>query len=221
MTCAEFHDLLQRRIDGEARVDKGELAAHAAACTDCRTRLAVVQRLETGLHALARPRPNKGSANKIVATVLADQRMRRRRRYVLRTATALAAAILLAVLIGQWLGRHEQKGETAKPQPPDLVVRNSTPQQEQEKPGTSLRESVTGVAQLTMHSADKTVRSFMPDTQTSEQRPSPLSTSVAPLREAGNSVTTGLEPVTDSAKRALNLFLREVPTTRRNEKRGS
>jgi hypothetical protein len=41
------------------------------------------------------------------------------------------------------------------------------------------------------------------------------------LREAGNGITAGLEPVADSAKRAWNLFLREIPSVRPAEKRGA
>jgi hypothetical protein len=219
MTCTEFHDLLQPRLDGHG--ENGELAAHAAACPDCRARLVLVQRLETGLHALARPRPNKTSTNRIVAIVLADQRARRRRRFAAVTVAALAASVLLAVLIGSRLGRQEPNDETAKLPPPEPVVRNTPAPQDRDKPGTSLRESVTGVAQLTMRSADETVRSLIPYSQANEQRPSALSSSVAPLREAGNSVTTGLEPVADSAKRALNLFLGDAPAARRSDKRGS
>ncbi len=34
---------------------------------------------------------------------------------------------------------------------------------------------------------------------------------VSSLREAGQNVSSGLEPVANSARRAVNLFLRELP----------
>jgi hypothetical protein len=221
MNCTEFHDLLQRRLDGDTIAERGEIATHAAACADCRAWLAVVQRLETSLHALPRPILPIGSADKIVASVLADQRARRWQRYTVRTVGAMAAAVLIAVLLGQWMGKREPDGAVSSISRSAQVVQATVPQREQERIGPSLRESVTGVAQLTIHTADETVRTFLPDTRANDPKPSPLTASVTSLREAGNSVTTGLEPVADSAKRALNLFLREVPPSRKNDKRGS
>jgi hypothetical protein len=218
MNCAEFHDLLQRRLDGGAGT--GELAAHAAGCSDCRAWLAAVQRLESGLQVLPRPRPGVGSAEKIVASVLTDQRARRRRRYAVRAALALAAAILFAILIAQRVGQRDQDVAVASLYTAPAVQKSDrAPGHERISP--SLRESVTGVAQLTIRSADETVRTFLTDAAVNNPKPSPLTASVVSLREAGASVTTGLEPVADSAKRAFNLFWRENPATRTNDRRGS
>jgi hypothetical protein len=219
MNCSEFHDLMQRRLDGETLAESGEVAAHVAACPHCRAWQATLCRLETGLKSLTRPIQSVDLTENIVARVIADQRALRRRRFVVRTAVAIAAAVLVVVLIGQQLGRPQPKAPEnsglaeVPPNPPPIP-----------EPGTeppSLRESMNSVAQLTLHGADETVRSFLPEAPANQPNPSPLTSSVASLREAGNSVTTGLEPVTGSAKRALNLFLREIPPTRTQEKRGS
>jgi hypothetical protein len=213
MNCTEFHDLMQRRLDGETVAYGNEIAAHVAVCSNCRALRSAVQRLEIGLRAMPRPLPPIGLADSIVASVVADRRAVRRRGYAVRVIAALAAAVLIAVLIGQWFGRS--KPNAIVPDDARLVVLPQEP--EPPRPGPSLRESMTEVAQLTMHSADETVRNFIP------KRPAPTagSSPLESLREAGNSVTTGLEPVADSAKRALNLFLRDIPAARAEEKRGS
>jgi hypothetical protein len=219
MNCSEFHDLIQRRLDGEAVTENGEVAAHVAACPHCRAWQATLCRLEAGLKSLPRPIQPVDLTENIVARVFADQRALRRRRFVVHTTVAIAAAVLVAVLIGQRLDQPQPKAPEnpglaeVPPNPP------STPESGTEAP--SLRESVNSVAQLTLRGADETVRSFLPEASANPPNPSPLTSSVASLREAGNSVTTGLEPVTGSAKRALNLFLREFPPTRTQEKRGS
>jgi hypothetical protein len=219
MNCTEFHDLMQRRLDGEVASESGGIAAHAAGCPHCRAWLATLRRLETGLQSLTRPIPPAEMTEDIVAGVLADQRAVRRRRFVVRSAVAIAAAVLVAVLIGQRLNQPQPKG----PDGSGLAeVPPNPPPAPEPTPGTpSLRESVNSVAQLTLHGADETVRSFLPEAPAKGPSPSPLTSSVASLREAGNSVTTGLEPVTGSARRALNLFLLEFPPTRTQEKRGS
>lgn len=215
MTCSEFHDLMQRRLDGDFVADCVEVAAHVAACADCRAWQGTLRKLETGLQSFPRPIIPVDLTENVVAGVLADQRVLRRRRFLVRSAVAIAAAILVAVLVGQRLNRTQREE-------PNGSVLTAVPPTPEPAPGApSLRESVNSVAQLTLHGADETVRSFLPEAPARAPNPSPLTSSVASLREAGNSVTTGLEPVTGSAKRALNLFLRELPPTRTQEKRGS
>jgi hypothetical protein len=92
----------------------------------------------------------------------------------------------------------------------------------------SLRESVAEVAQLTRRKADETVGqalNLVPEVLKAPPadawpRPTPLDPPARSLRQAGQSVTAGLEPVADSARRALNLFLREIPPVEAEGKRG-
>lgn len=85
----------------------------------------------------------------------------------------------------------------------------------------TLRESAAELgevfANLTSHTADETVgqtrdwvsnvpRPGLPRVELTSMNASPF-----PLREAGQGVSEGLEPVTNSARRAVGLFLRELP----------
>jgi len=87
----------------------------------------------------------------------------------------------------------------------------------------SIRDSVAelgaAVASVTRRAADGTVeqaRQLLPDVPTPAlSETSVLAQTLDPpsrsLLEAGQGVSAGLEPVTDSARRALDLFLREIP----------
>jgi hypothetical protein len=219
MTCHEFQELLQRRMDGEGSADSVELAAHLSACAECQALQGAARRFEAGMRRLRQPMPSADLTNRIVRQVLGYRRAARRSSLV-RAATALAAVIVFALLVGMWANQRNNNEPT--------LQQNSFVQEQPEQAtepvatvGPSLRESMTGVAQLTIRSADETMRNLLPGTPANADGPSPLSSSVASLREAGNNVTTGLEPVADSAKRALDLFLREIPPVRAEDKRGS
>src|SRR5215470_17859526 len=213
MNCREFHEVLQRRLDGEAITDTSDLAAHLAACGECRSLDAAGRRFETGVQWLRFPLPRADLSERIVRKVLAQ----RRRRLWVRAGLAVAASLFVAILLGVWINQRTRE-EAPLPSPP---VARDAPRPEAPAVGSSLRESMTDVAQLTIRRADETVRNLLPDTSPNAAAPSPLSASIASLREAGNSVSAGLEPVTDSARRALNLFLREIPPVRGEDKRGS
>jgi predicted anti-sigma-YlaC factor YlaD len=213
MNCREFHELLHRRLDGEAITDPSDLAAHLAACGECRSLDATVRRFETRGQWLRLPLPPADLSERIVRKVLAQ----RRRRLRVRAGLAMAACLLAAILLGVWIN---QRIREEAPLPSQPIARDA-PRPEALAVSSSLRESMTDVAQLTIRRADETVRNLLPDTSPNAAAPSPLSASIASLREAGNSVSAGFEPVTDSARRALNLFLREIPPVRAEDKRGS
>jgi hypothetical protein len=158
-------------------------------------------------------------SRRIVAAVLAERRGQRRRQRLARVAVGLAAAVLVFVLL-----------DKQRPQPP-LTPRAPLPEVA-EAPSGSLRESVTeassAVVNLTRRTADETVgstRLLLPVVVASAPTddpavPSPMDPPVRSLREAGQGLSAGLEPVTSSAKRALDLFLREVPPMENENKSG-
>jgi hypothetical protein len=217
MNCQDYHELLQRRLDGEEIADSADQAAHLATCGECRGLHVAARRFEAGMRLLRHPVPAANLSERIVNSVLAQQRAARRRRLLVRAVGAMAASLLAAGLIGLWANRRGQE-ERPAPAPP---IAQQAPQPGGPSAGPSLRESMTEVAQLTMRRADETVRTLLPDANPNDSAASPFTASVASLREAGNSVSAGLEPVTDSARRALDLFLREIPQVRAEDKRGS
>jgi len=139
----------------------------------------------------------------------------------------LAAAVFVAVL----LVRYWPRPADAVPAPPnDTPIVRETPSPkdapDMSTPAPSLRECVTEVAQLTLRKTDETIgraRTLLPRATPKEADPppTPAAPPTQPLREAGSAVTAGLEPVTDSARRAFSRLLREIPPVRTNDKRGS
>ncbi len=224
MTCHDCQILLQQSLDHETIADSAGLEQHLAGCADCRAWQAAARQLEKGIRHLPRPEPTPELTRRIVRAVLAERRMRRRRHVL--TVSALAASLLIAVFLAAYLLRPDTRQETLAVQTPPASQPRTPENMETPEPSLSLRDSVAEVAQLTLRKADETVgqaRSLWPNAAPKELRPvpSPLTPPVDPLREAGSSVTAGLEPVADSARRAFNLFLREIPPVRTEEKRKS
>jgi hypothetical protein len=215
MTCPDCQQLLQRRLDGET-VAEAELAAHLALCGECRAWQAAAQQLQAGVRLLPRPVPPPNLAGSVVRLVLAERRVARRRRYVLGAVAALAAGVLLAVTVSYWLPSREE----GRPLPQQNIVEKK-PEEPPPKNAVSLRESMADVAQLTFKRADETVRTLLPGAAVNEPGTAPTSSPVDSLREAGSSVSAGLEPVAESARRAWNLLLRELSPRRADDKRGS
>ncbi|HZT83613.1 MAG TPA: zf-HC2 domain-containing protein [Gemmataceae bacterium] len=225
LTCADCQRLLHERLDG-ATPDRAALEGHLAECPQCAPWHAAAGLLEQGLRLATPPAPPPALADRLVAAVLADRRRRaRRRRFV--AAAALAAGLLLAALALRLWPRPA--GEPVDP--PDVAdVRPVRPAADAGgspdpvgPPAPSLRDSVAeagdAVASLTRKTADETMgptallRPMAPWPPLDDE--DPLTPALEPparsLREAGQGVSSGLEPVAASARRAIGLFLSEIP----------
>jgi hypothetical protein len=220
MSCADGEHGLQERLDG-AGGDRPDLEPHLATCPTCRERHAAARRLEEGLRLLAPPAPPAGLTGRIASRVLADRRARLRRRRLLLPGAAAAAAA--AVLLVYFLASREH------PSPPEPVAPMVVEYHPESPPSASLRDSVveasSAVVDLTRRTADETVgesRLLVPVvvTRPPDAGGGPMP-AVQPLREAGQGVSTGLDPVTDSARRALDLFLQDIPPMGLDTKQGS
>jgi hypothetical protein len=217
MNCDTAHDLLQQSLDGML-IESPEWLAHLRDCADCRALAAAGRRLQEGLHLLAVPQPPADLAMRIAETVRLDrQRERRRTRRRWAVGLALAAGLLIALASRfDWRGRPT--GTESQPSLP--VVKN--PPAPQTKPAPTLRESAAELgevfAALTSQTADETVeqtRRLVPNVPSPlwdgfDIRPS-VEAPTRPLREAGEGVSEGFEPVATSARRAVGLFLRDLP----------
>lgn len=222
MNCLEAQHWLQERLDGRP-IDRTALDAHLGRCADCAAQHAAAGRLLDGLRLLVPPQPPAGLRDQVVARVLADQRARRRRVHLL-TTLAVAASLLVAGLAGYyWL----------QPPPTPVLPHEPSPRVVAPEPATpSLRDSMaeagSAVVNLTRRKADETVnqtRMLWPSVTTPAlDDPNVLSEPLDPparsLREAGQNVSAGLEPVTSSARRAFDLFLREIPPMGAEDKPG-
>lgn len=213
MTCPHFHSWLQAQLDREAYED-AQAERQLRDCPECRALDAAVQSLRVALLELTPPAPPADLSRRIVNQVLAAQRHTRRRQ---ATAWAALAASLLLTMGMTWAWPRWFPSQSA-----DSGNAESIPsRQETPTPPLRLRESVAqasyAVASLTSQAADETMehtRLLLPSVPAGS-----LDVAAAPaletprqsLREAGLGVSEGLEPLADSARRAVGLFLRELP----------
>ncbi len=133
------------------------------------------------------------------------------------------------LLVAVWQGLHGAVPVPApSPEPPPLA---QAPEPSPEPPRATLRDSVaeagSAVAALTTRTADETVantKSLLP--VVTDPTPGKIELEPPPdpparsLRETGEGVTAGLAPVADSARRAVGLFLRELPPMETHPKTG-
>jgi predicted anti-sigma-YlaC factor YlaD len=214
MNCRDCHDLLQARLDGAAG-DPAALEGHLKDCPACAALAAAARRLAGGLRCLAPSAPPPDLTDRIVGRVLQDRRARRhkRRRWASAGTLAVAASLLVAIGLRAWRPAAQ---DTPQPAGPPAASTQTAPPD-----GDTLRESVaqarSAVAALTSRTAEEAVartRVLLPDLS----RPPleeidltpPLGATGPPLREAGQSVSAGLEPVADFSRRAVGQFLRDL-----------
>jgi hypothetical protein len=249
MNCDDCRQRLQARLDGES-VDGDDFDAHLLSCPACRALDGAARRLQVGLLAAAAPAPPAGLSARVVAGVLADRKWRSRRRLVFAAAgLAVAASLVLAVLIassrsgsgdGLFASLTRPVRDFLDPPPSKAVVPidpsgsmqvqdDPVPSQPVSPPSLNenVAEATSAVASLARRTADQTVsdgQMFVPsvpmEMPADEVLGPPLDPPAQSLREAGHGVATGLEPVTNSARRALDLFLRDIPPVAPETKSG-
>jgi hypothetical protein len=220
-------DLLQRRLDGEAVGERTALDVHLAACAECRERHAAVPSLNAGLRRLALPAPPAGLSARIASRALAERRAALGFRRRVMTAAAIAAGLLLACLAGLQLSRWatsepDESRQAKKPVPhvPDRKVLAKNNDETPAVPGPSLDETLSQAGAATVALTRKAAGQTVARAQQWLPRTPMLTFSIQPLhggeldpvlgplaqtlRQAGEAVSTGLQPVTTSAPRALH-----------------
>lgn len=209
MNCQEFEDRLQRRLDGELAGDAAS-AEHVLSCSSCRLLQAAASRLEQGLRLLKCEEAPQGLSGRVVTQLVVERRQDVRRRRVAFVG-ALAASLLVA-LLAKYL--WQPAAPNPQPKAPEVARAEPVVAPLQESAG----EAQSALAALLSRTAEETVsqgRLLLPEV------PAPMMAvddwhptfepPALPLREAGQGVSAGLEPVASSARRAFNLFLREIP----------
>jgi hypothetical protein len=236
MKCPEYHELLQQRLDGKPVGETGDLERHLAECGQCRDLHAAARRLEGGLRVLPYPDASPDLTDRIVAAVLRDRRAHLQFRRRLLVVASLAASLLLAVAVYGWIRSRANQPAVVTKAPAPVAQSPQSPGQPGPAPAAvslnqSMEDAGSAVVSLTRRTAGETVgqtRMLLPD-----QVPAPplVGTNALPrdlvegppaqsLQEAGHGVSSGLEPMTTSARRAVNLFLRELPPMEPEQKHG-
>jgi len=238
MNCPESRELLQRRLDGEFWGDAA-LEQHLAGCPACRDLETAGRRVETALRTRDRPVPPAGLAERIVERLLRERRARLRWRRAAVAATVAASFVAVASAYQLWFAAPRSRPtpvpvakERAQPGAPasPLAKNGDTPAAPS---APSLDESVkdagSALVGLTRRTADETIgqgRLLLPDVTAAAPRPTAdlwqrtLEPPARSLREAGAGVSTGLGPVADSARRAVHMFLDEIPPVQPDDRPG-
>jgi hypothetical protein len=221
MTCPDCRDRLQQWLDSRSDGAASAPGEPPTLCPACAEWAAAARRLDRGLRLLVPPAPPAYLAERVVALVAADRRRRRYRLLFAASAAAVAALLLLAA----WQAFFHADPLAPAPSPdPSAVAQRPAPSADAppDAPGrATLHDSVaaagSAMASLTSRTADETVeRTRMlwpvvePPLGKFDLQP-PLEPPTHSLQEAGQGVSAGLEPVADSARRAVGLFLRELP----------
>jgi len=216
MNCPDCRDRLQQWLDARGR-DPGASSEPPPLCPACAEWAAAARRLDHGLRLLTPPAPPPLLAGRIVAQVAAERRFRRYRVLFAAGAVAAAATLLLAVWHAQVAAPRPSHGPDARPvaKAPDAPPVEPAPADR-----VTIQDSVTAagsaVASLTTRTAGETVEKtkvllpVVPDPSLSKlDLPPALEPPTRSLREAGEGVSA-LEPVADSARRAVGLFVRDL-----------
>ena len=141
MNCSDFHDLIQRRLDGDIHDQRRGPSCAFGELAPCRRLEAATRRLETALDLMAPAKPSSGLGGRIVARVMADRRARMRFRRQLLAGAAAAGVLLTAVLAYQRSGRPAPGAplQTAQIQP-------AAPQRTRVSLQASVREAGTALS---------------------------------------------------------------------------
>jgi hypothetical protein len=203
--CAAFESVVNAVLDRELGPDALD-GDHPAACPECRALAAAARQLLDA--PFARPQAASGFGEQIVAAVVRDRRARRRRRLV---GVALAASLLLgaAVVLLRPPAAGPREFVHVPPAPP--VVPEAPPPRVSDQ----FAEAGSAVVAITRRARDHTVnptRTLIPPPEsmavpTALPGIEPAADSLAGMPEG---VRSGIEPVTDKTRRAVNLFLRDV-----------
>ncbi|MFL5328610.1 MAG: zf-HC2 domain-containing protein [Gemmataceae bacterium] len=191
--CDLALDLLQRRLDGDFALTTPEVDAHVANCASCRARFATA---ELFLHAYP-PRPRVGFADRMTVAVRRDSRNREVTRWA-AVSVAIAAAIVVAVRVA-WPGAPTELPPVARvtfgPSVEDRIAQAKT----------------TVVAWRDAATQKVKMPSDWPAMTPNKDLATAFEPAKATFADASKGLASGFEPVTDSAKRAMNLFRRDLP----------
>jgi len=189
MNCRLAHDLLQQSLDGTP-IESPEWLAHLRDCAQCRTLTSAGWRLQDGLRLLVTPAPPPQLTERIVERLLLDHRRtqsRLRRRWAIALGLAAGLLLILAVIPSQRTPPAYPTVTADRQQPTPEKTASADRQPTLSNPSMpSLPEPATELREVFAELSHETAK-------------------------ASEGLSEGLEPVATSARRAVDLFLRELP----------
>jgi len=228
LRCRATLERLQSVLDGEARIESLAADLHVPVCDACRDRIRAARALLSALSVPAEPvSVPVGFTDAVLVAVKADRRARVRRRVF---AAVGGLAVAAAVLVGVWFIVNAYN-KPDDPQPKELVNQPPAPPPEiapapRPKPSPEpapeprplrIGDELKGLATFETPKPLSDSAQIAPKLFNALTKPftAPApATNLEPARkslaELPNATRVGLEPVTDTAQKAFDRFLRDV-----------
>lgn len=208
--CAAGQVALQRMLDGEANWDSREAAAHRAMCLPCREEMALAGSL-TQTQSLVVPA-------ELTDRILNSAVSARRQATVARWAgvgVALAASVVIAVVVMRPPQSKQEVRSVAIA--PAKRIEPSAPKVDPPRPlGDSMNEARDAIVSLTKRTATETRdQSAMLVPKPKMPEPPAPGGAMEPLADARAGAERSVEPIRNSARRALNFFARAADPPQR------
>jgi hypothetical protein len=218
MNCPDFHDSLQRFLDGDAAsIETSAAREHLQSCGRCRRDLAAAQTLQLGLRQLPRPEVPVTLPRQLIEVVDRDLRNRRRMGWWRNAWILATAASLLAFACWQLLHPTPQTPVDA---PKPEMAKNNAPKSD---PAPRIEEAQKAFGDLAQNVQQTTkplgvlIAGVNPIPQTPnvpidvDATVDPAMQAAESLRSAGRNMAETFEPVANSARQAALFFAREIP----------
>jgi hypothetical protein len=225
MNCLECQNLLQQRLDGATTLLAPDLDSHLAQCSSCRQLHLSGNVLLKGLKALPAPMAPMDFTKRLAAAVMKDRQLRRgRRRVRLVITAALAACLLIMTFAGYALLPVHRDTDfhpeiVAKKDSQENVRKATTPPRLTQSVDEA-RQAFASLSERWAENAQKQTKLLLAATPLpmSEIDVLPagsaaleLEPAAKSLQQAGQGVADTLQPVAQTARRAVAYFVRDLP----------
>ncbi len=210
MNCSAFQEHVHRFLDGDAVAIPDAFEEHRRVCGECRATYAAAIELARGLRLAPWPAAPAELSDRMVALILQERTHQARHARRTWAAAALAASVLIAATAITWLSRGEP-GASATGGTANAGGYSGKPSLSLALDGSvaDAGSTLTSLVAVTARETVKQGRLLLPDAVPSptlaniDSLQQTLQPSARSLREAGQTLTASLEPVTASARRAV------------------
>lgn len=203
--CAQSLESLHLRLDGVLFQESAEVLSHRASCANCQSLEESSRRLMDGLK-LDRPdAPPSGFADRVVERYQSEAlRPSAKRSRWLWAGLALAASVTVAVVSIQLLSKSVESQVT-------IVSRPTPVERKSDSLGDSINDAGNAVVSLAKKTGLDGFNLKLPTLALPKTGPlDRLEPALSGMQSLGNGAVLSVAPLTNSAKRAADLFWREL-----------
>lgn len=217
--CAAARESLQNRLDGDETPESESVREHRSQCADCRALEAASRLLLAALPGLCPPNPSAEFADRVLAADHVEPyRPWFKRRWTWVGGLTLAASVLIAVFAVVRedrvpLNTGRLVVVAPQPQPPAPPAHELVDSSKPVPLRDSLQEASSAVASLTRNATADSFGLKLPKWSMATGRMDPIANVEPPpasIQEMRHIASSGIAPITDSAKRAFDVFWREL-----------